>query len=101
MKFHTHLLVDEYQPSQQEHLYTMGGLQEGAVRDNKGMPALSMTGVGALVTIVVTALNLFGIELPEGTVTKVTEAVVTLAGIGLLIWGQVRRADVKYGVFKK
>ena len=65
------------------------------------MPALSMAGVGGLVTVAVTLLNLFGIELPEGTAVKVTEAVITLAGVCLLVWGQFRRTDLIAGIVRK
>lgn len=65
------------------------------------MPQVSMAGVGALITVAVTLLKLFGVELPEGTEAKVTEAIVTIVGIGLLVWGQVRRPDLVAGIFRK
>ncbi len=60
-----------------------------------------MAGVGALITIAVAVLKLFGVEVPEDAVAKGTEAAITLGGICLLIWGQVRRKDLKYGLIRK
>ena len=61
-----------------------------------------MAGTGvAIVTILEVLFPIFGIELPEGSI----EAGVFGfgAGIGwlLLIWGQVRRRDLKFGIFRK
>lgn len=44
---------------------------------------------------------LFGIEVPEGTVAGVIEAILTVVGFGLLIWGQIDREDLKFGLVRK
>jgi len=61
----------------------------------------SKTGIGAIITVIVTLLNLFGVELPEGTITTVTEAVATLVGVVLLVWGQLSRKDLHLGLIRK
>jgi len=60
-----------------------------------------MTGVGGLITVFFAVLKLFGIEVPDEAAPKVVEAVATLVGIALLIWGQLRRSDLDYGIFRK
>lgn len=62
---------------------------------------ISMTGLGGLITIVFTVLRLFGIEVPDEAAAKLTEAVATIIGIALLVYGQLRRKDVEYGIFRK
>ena len=61
----------------------------------------SKAGIGALLTVAVTILNLFGVDLPEGTVGNATEAIATIVGIVMLVWGQFDRPDLKYGLIRK
>ena len=63
--------------------------------------SVSMAGVGGLITIVIAILKMFGVELPEGAGGQITEAVTTLIGLGLLVWGQLRRTDLKMGIVRK
>lgn len=65
------------------------------------MSTVSLTGVGAIITILNTILPLVGIDLPDGALEGVVDAVVTLVGFGLLIYGQLRRKDLEYGIFRK
>lgn len=62
---------------------------------------VSMTGVGGLVTAAFVLLQLFGVEVPEGTAAQVTEAIVAIVGVVLLVWGQLRRKDLIGGIVRK
>lgn len=60
-----------------------------------------MAGVGAVVTVFFTVLKVCGVEVPAEAGAQVTEAIGTLVGIGLLIWGQIRRPDLIGGIFRR
>ena len=61
----------------------------------------SMTGIGiTIVTLLEAVLPMFGIELAEGQVSKAIEGIITCIGVVLMIYGQWRRPDVKYGIVK-
>ncbi len=62
---------------------------------------LSLTGVGAIVTIVELVLHMLGITVPEGTVSAAINGFVSILGLVALVWGQVRRPDLKYGLIRK
>lgn len=62
---------------------------------------MSKTGIGAVITIVFTVLQLLGVELPDGTLATVTEAITALLGIILLIYSQLTRQDLHLGLFRK
>lgn len=63
---------------------------------------ISMTGVGAIITIVELVLKSFGIELPDGALAQGVNGVVTMLGILWLIWGHIRaRQDLIVGVVRK
>lgn len=62
---------------------------------------ISRAGVGSLVTVTVTILKLCGIQLPDEAGGQLTEAIVTLVGLGLLVWGQVGRPDLVGGLFRR
>lgn len=63
--------------------------------------SVSMAGVGGLITVAIAVLKLFGVELPENAGGQITEAVSTIIGLGLLVWGQLRRTDLKMGIVRK
>ncbi len=66
------------------------------------MNNISMTGVGALVvTILVVVLPIFGVVADQGTITSGVESVVKALGFILLIAGQARRPDLKFGMIRK
>lgn len=62
---------------------------------------ISMAGTGWIVLAIVGVLNLFGLEADEGTVAGVVEAVATIAGFVLALYGQVRRSDLELGILRK
>lgn len=65
------------------------------------MQNISKAGIGALVTLVFVGLKAFGIELPDALGAEVTEAIGTLVGAILLVWGQIKRPDLIAGIIRK
>lgn len=61
----------------------------------------SKTAIGAVISIVVILLNAFGVVLPEGAETSFVEAIATIVGIGMLVWGQLARKDLVAGVIRR
>lgn len=63
---------------------------------------LSRAGLGAaVVTILNVVFPLLGVEVPEGSVAATAEAVGQVIGFVLLVWGQLGRKDLDYGVVRK
>lgn len=46
-------------------------------------------------------LSLFGLELGEDTIIELISALTTVVTIGLMIWNQLDRPDIKGFFFKK
>lgn len=63
--------------------------------------AVSMTGVGAVITVLETIAKMIGIELPEGSVASAVNGVVAVVGLVLLIVGQYRRKDLVAGIVRR
>ena len=62
----------------------------------------SKAGVGAvIVTLMEVVLPLIGLDSQEGTAANVVDAVATLVGFALLLYGQFDRKDLEYGLFRK
>lgn len=62
----------------------------------------SMAGTGAAIIVVLkVVLPLFGIDVPEATLTATIEAVATIAGTVMLVWGQLRRPDLIGGIVRR
>ena len=51
--------------------------------------------------IVILILSLFGIEVGEDTILELIGALTTVVSIGLMIWNQADRPDIKGFFFKK
>ncbi len=64
------------------------------------MTPISLAGSGAIITVIEFALRYTNVDLPDGSVAALVNGVVTVGGIVLLIWGQLRRKDLKYGLFR-
>ena len=62
---------------------------------------MSKTGIGALVTGLMLIFSYFGVVFPEGSDSSLVEAIGTIVGLGLLLWGQMSRKDLKYGIIRK
>lgn len=61
----------------------------------------SMTAVGILVYFITFALNYFGItNIDDSQIAQVAESVAYIAGFVLMVWGQLRRKDLQYGMFR-
>lgn len=60
-----------------------------------------MTGSGVAVYLVLLVLNFFEIELGAEQVQVAVEAIAVLASTVMLVWGQLRRKDLKFGVVRK
>ncbi len=65
------------------------------------MTSISLTGIGGIVTIVELVLRLFGVEAPEGSVLSIANGIVSLVGILTLVYGQLRRPDLKMGMIRR
>lgn len=63
--------------------------------------SVSMTATGAIIVILEQVAKLIGLDLPENTIGNMVDALVTLVGSVLLIWGQLRRKDLAGGIFRK
>jgi len=61
---------------------------------------MSKTGIGVIVSVVFMALQYFGVGFPTGTEANFAEAVTVIVGIVMLVWGQMSRKDLKYGLFR-
>lgn len=68
----------------------------------------SMTGVGLAVIIITTILNFFGIVPAVDQVSKIIGDILTVVddcaivvGWLLTIWGQLRRTDLSFGLWRK
>lgn len=62
----------------------------------------SMTGWGvAIVTILNAILPALGIEFEEGALTSVMESLLNIIGFIMMIVGQYRRGDLKFGLVRK
>ena len=63
---------------------------------------VSMTGTGgAIVVLLQVILPLFGVDLQKFDVPQIVEALTTIVGAVLLIWGQIRRKDMVAGIIRK
>lgn len=61
-----------------------------------------MTGTGIAVMLIAAALNWFGVvNVDSDQITKIVNAAVQVGSFVLMVWGQVRRPDLKYGVIRK
>lgn len=61
----------------------------------------SRTGVGMAVFTITGILSLFGFDVEEGQVTEAVISVLNLASFVLMIWGQVDRKDLVWGLWRK
>ena len=65
------------------------------------MNSVSLTGVGLLVTLVEMALKHFGLLFPEGTVLAAINGLITFVGFVAIVFGQMRRKDLHFGLVRK
>lgn len=60
-----------------------------------------MTGVGITFLIIKAVLTYFGIEFEESMIYDVIGGFLVAFGWLFTIWGQLRRGDVSWGLFRK
>jgi hypothetical protein len=51
--------------------------------------------------VLVLVARWFGIDLDEGDATEIITSSITLISFILLIWGQLARKDLMFGLFRK
>lgn len=61
----------------------------------------SMTGVGLVITLIETILSLLGVQFEAGSVTAAVNGLAVSVGFILLVWGQLRRKDLSFGLKRK
>lgn len=59
-----------------------------------------MTGIGIVTLIILALFNSMGIEADSGTITAALEGLVTFVAWAFTIWGQVRRKDLDFGLWR-
>lgn len=65
---------------------------------------VSMTGTGIVVSLavlVVSFLEAYGVTVTQNEVVEVINGLAGFVGFILVIWGQVRRKDLKAGLLRK
>jgi uncharacterized membrane protein len=65
------------------------------------MNKLSLTGIGVIIMLVQTVLQLIGIETEPGTVEYAVNSLFAVIGFVALVWGQLRRRDLVAGIVRK
>ena len=62
----------------------------------------SMAGTGGAVLVLLqVVLPMLGLDLPEDTLVATGAAIMTILGTVLLVIGQLRRPDMKFGLIRK
>ena len=61
----------------------------------------SMAGSGLVVSVLVFGAKFLGLDLDEGTITEGVANILAAVGFVLLVWGQLRRKDLNWGLFRK
>lgn len=62
---------------------------------------ISLTGTGILITLIEYVLRFFGLEFEEGSVAAAVNGLVVFVGFVLVIVGQLRRKDLRFGLVRK
>lgn len=60
-----------------------------------------MTGSGLIIFILALALPLFGVDVDQGSITQFVNATAQVIGFIMMVIGQVRRPDLKFGVIRR
>lgn len=64
-----------------------------------------MAGTGGIIAVVATLIDtvapLIGVNIPTGSAVAALTAAAQVAGFVLLVWGQLRRKDLTWGIFRK
>ncbi len=65
------------------------------------MTPISFAGTGAIITVIEAVLRLLNVDFPEGSVAAAINGAFAFVGFILLIYGQLRRKDLKFGLLRK
>lgn len=65
------------------------------------LTSISKAGAGTAVLLIGAVLNLFGIEHNSAELEVAINGLMAFAGFALLIWGQLDRKDLKWGLLRK
>lgn len=60
-----------------------------------------MTGTGLIITVAQVLFAAFGVEYDPESLAAAANGLVTFIGFILVVWGQLRRKDLKFGLFRK
>lgn len=62
---------------------------------------VSMTGSGVIVYIIAFALSYFGVlNVDNSQIARAVEAASQVIGFLMIVWGQIRRNDLQYGLWR-
>lgn len=65
------------------------------------MLPVSKAGVGVYSFLLILIAHYFGVDLDEGTATEIALSTGKVGSFILLIWGQLSRKDLSFGLFRK
>lgn len=65
------------------------------------MSPISLAGSGTILVVLEGLAKLLGLNFPDGSIAAGVNGGIALFGFGLLIYGQFRRKDLKYGLIRK
>lgn len=60
-----------------------------------------MAGSGIIVAVLAFALPLFGVPVDQNAVAAFVDNVAKVIGFVLMVWGQARRPDLRFGLIRK
>lgn len=65
------------------------------------MNKVSIAGAGLVVLLIEMTLRILNITVPDGSVSDAMNGLITVVGFVLLVWGQLRRKDLHFGIIHK
>ena len=65
------------------------------------MNNFSLAGVGLIISVLSFLAKYFQLDVDDGQITEAVNAGSQFVGFVLLVWGQLRRKDLKFGVIRK
>ena len=62
---------------------------------------ISMAGSGLIISILAVALPFFGVSVDQGSITQFVANTAQVIGFIMLVVGQVRRPDLRFGIVRR
>ena len=62
--------------------------------------SVSMTGTGIAITLIEYALSAMNVTFDAGSVSAAVNGLISFVGLLLVVWGQIRRKDLTFGMFR-